>query len=184
VDSASGIHPRHSPYYIRSVRADNKDPLTTFMKEMAYRMNQKSINRIKQRYSISRSGPLKGVSPVANLEQLIISSSGNASKKNGVNISRVVRSTSKKKNGHEVGGWVYDNFDILSGISFLPFEDHSYQQAPYQEISQSEYEAFVLRMPKEIAWEDLKYYEKEDSTIGSSQLACSGDSCEVVDLTR
>jgi len=84
----------------------------------------------------------------------------------------------------EVGAWVYKHFDEVSGISFLPHSNHSYRQAPYQECTKEEYETFVLKMPKNVDWSDLKKYEKVDSTTGTQTLACSGDKCELVDLTN
>jgi len=83
----------------------------------------------------------------------------------------------------EVGGWVYKNFDIISGVSFLPHSDHSYRQAPYQECTEVEYLEMKAKMPKEIRWDDLSYYEQEDHTSGMSTMACSADNCEIVDIT-
>ena len=83
----------------------------------------------------------------------------------------------------EVGAFVYKHFDEMSGVSFLPFNEHTYQQAPYQDCSKEEYEELLSRMPTSISWEDLSEYEQEDNTAGSQTLACSGDSCEIVDLT-
>ncbi len=83
-----------------------------------------------------------------------------------------------------VGGWVYENFDEVSGISFLPHSDHSYKQAPYQACSEKEYKEMLTKMPAGIDWSELGDYEKEDNTSGTQTFACSGDSCEVVDLTK
>jgi ribonucleoside-diphosphate reductase alpha chain len=84
----------------------------------------------------------------------------------------------------EVGAWVYKHFDEVSGISFLPHSDHSYKQAPYQEVDKEEYEALVAKMPKEIRWEDLSFYETEDGTSINATLACSSDgNCELVDIS-
>lgn len=83
-----------------------------------------------------------------------------------------------------VGAWVYEHFDEVSGISFLPHSDHSYKQAPYQEVSKDEYLDLVSRMPKEIRWSDLSFYETEDGTTGTQTLACSSDgNCELVDIS-
>ncbi len=82
----------------------------------------------------------------------------------------------------EVGAWVFRNFDELSGVSFLPYEDHAYPQAPYQEITEEEYDVLLSQMPKDIDWGDLSEYETRDNTISSQTLACSGSTCEVVDL--
>ena len=92
--------------------------------------------------------------------------------------------TVREEEWMEVGAWVYKHFDEVSGISFLPHSNHSYRQAPYQECTKEEYETFVLKMPKNVDWSDLKKYEKVDSTTGTQTLACSGDKCELVDLTN
>ena len=84
----------------------------------------------------------------------------------------------------EVGAWVYKHFDEISGISFLPHSDHSYRQAPYQDCTEEEYHKLLEQMPKEVDWTKLQNYEKEDKTAGTQTFACSGDKCEIVDLTR
>ena len=83
----------------------------------------------------------------------------------------------------EVGAWVYKHFEEVSGISFLPHSDHVYQQAPYQDCTKGEYEQLLAIMPKSIDWSELSEYEKEDNTAGSQTMACSGDVCEIVDIT-
>jgi len=83
----------------------------------------------------------------------------------------------------QVGAWVYDNFDEVSGISFLPFSDHTYAQAPYQDVEREEYLELKKIMPKAIDWSKLADFEKEDTTSGGRELACTADACEVVDLT-
>jgi ribonucleoside-diphosphate reductase alpha chain len=88
----------------------------------------------------------------------------------------------KESEWMEVGAWVYKNFDEVSGISFLPFSEHTYQQAPYQDINEEQYKAFLEKMPNYINWSLLKEYEKEDTTIGSKEFACTADSCEIVDI--
>ena len=82
-----------------------------------------------------------------------------------------------------VGAFVYEHFDEMSGVSFLPYNEHTYQQAPYQECGKSDYKELLSLMPKSIDWSKLSEYEAEDNTAGSQTLACSGDSCEIVDLT-
>ena len=79
----------------------------------------------------------------------------------------------------EVGAWVFDNFDMMSGVSFLPFSEHTYKQAPYQDCAKEEFEALVNKMPKEINWSDLASYEKTDMTIASQELACVAGGCEI-----
>ena len=88
----------------------------------------------------------------------------------------------KEDEWFEVGAWVYNNFDKVSGISFLPFSEHTYKQAPYQDCDENQYKELLERMPKEIDWDKLSEYEKEDSTSGSHDLACSAGVCEVVDI--
>ena len=90
--------------------------------------------------------------------------------------------TVKEDEWIDVGAWVFRNFDMISGISFLPYSDHSYKQAPYQECSENEYLQMLDTMPTEIDWGELTKYELEDNTIGSQEYACTGDKCEVVDL--
>jgi ribonucleoside-diphosphate reductase alpha chain len=82
-----------------------------------------------------------------------------------------------------VGAFVYEHFDEMSGVSFLPFNEHTYQQAPYQDCGKRDYEMLLDLMPEKIDWDSFADYEKEDNTAGSQTLACSGDSCEIVDLT-
>jgi ribonucleoside-diphosphate reductase alpha chain len=83
----------------------------------------------------------------------------------------------------EVGSFVYKHFDEMSGVSFLPHSDHTYQQAPYQECSKEEYQDLLAVMPKSIDWAGLSLYEAEDNTSGMQTMACSADSCEIVDIT-
>ena len=79
----------------------------------------------------------------------------------------------------EVGAWVYKNFEDMSGVSFLPFTEHTYKQAPYQDCQKEEYETLLEKMPKEVNWKDLSKYEKSDMTIASQELACSAGNCEI-----
>ena len=81
-----------------------------------------------------------------------------------------------------VGAWVYENFDFMSGVSFLPFSDHSYTQAPYQDINEEDYKELISKMPQNVDWVKLSEYEKSDMTVGSQELACTAGVCEVVDL--
>ena len=91
--------------------------------------------------------------------------------------------TVKEHEWMDVGAFVYKHFDEISGISFLPYADHSYRQAPYQDCTVDEYHALLNRMPKDVDWSILSRYEKEDTTVGNQTFACSGDKCEIVDLT-
>jgi len=183
VNSASGIHRRHSPYYIRSVRADNKDPLTQMMKDYGI-PNEPELNKPDQTtvfyFPIKSPAGAKTRGDQTAIQQLEI---WKRFQEEWCEHKPSITVTVREHEWPEVGGWVYKNFDILSGVSFLPDSDHSYRQAPYQECTEQEYLALKAKMPAEINWKDLSHYEQEDQTAGSSTFACSGDSCEVVDLT-
>ena len=183
VDSASGIHARHSPYYIRTVRGDNKDPLTQFMKDKGV-PNEPCV--MKGDTTTVFSFPVKSpegavtrndMTAVEQLETWLTYQRHWCEHKPSVTIS--VRDSEWM----HVGAFVYEHFDEMSGVSFLPHSDHTYQQAPYQDCSQEEYEELLSTMPKNIDWSELSQYESEDNTAGSQTMACSGDTCEIVDLT-
>ena len=182
VDSASGIHARHSPYYIRTVRGDNKDPLTTFMKDQGipsepdvFKPDQTTV------FSFPVKAPNKAVvtadlSAVDQLNMWLMYQRNWCEHKPSVPINV------KKDEWFEVGTFVYEHFDEMSGVSFLPYNEHTYQQAPYQEIDKEEYKNILSTMPKSIDWSRLSEYEKEDTTSSSQTFACTGDVCEVVDI--
>jgi ribonucleoside-diphosphate reductase alpha chain len=182
VDSASGIHARHSPYYIRTVRGDNKDPMTQFMIDQgipnepeAFKPDQTTV------FSFPMKAPEKAVctadlTAIEQLEMWLAYQRAWCEHKPSVTINV------KADEWFEVGAFVYKHFDEMSGVSFLPYNEHTYQQAPYQEIGKSDYKTLLSVMPKAIDWEKLSEYESEDNTAGSQTLACSGDSCEIVDL--
>jgi ribonucleoside-triphosphate reductase len=182
VNSASGIHARHSPYYIRTVRGDNKDPLTQFMIDQGI-PNAPDVMKPDQTtvFSFPQKAPdgavcTKDTTAIEQLEMWLMYQRHWCEHKPSVTIN--VRSDE----WFEVGAFVYKHFDEMSGVSFLPFNEHTYQQAPYQDCGKSDYQELLSLMPKKINWEDLSDYEKEDNTAGSQTLACSGDSCEIVDL--
>jgi ribonucleoside-triphosphate reductase (thioredoxin) len=182
VDSASGIHARHSPYYIRTVRGDTKDPLTQFM------MDQNVPSEpcvMKPDTTVVFSFPVKApdnavvthdMSAVEQLETWLVYQRHWCEHKPSVTINV------RKDEWVEVGAFVYEHFDEMSGVSFLPYSEHTYQQAPYQEVDKAVYEERKSAMPASIDWSKLSSYEVEDNTAGSQTLACSGDSCEIVDL--
>tara|TARA_R110002153_G_scaffold128995_2_gene277579 strand:+ start:143 stop:943 length:801 start_codon:yes stop_codon:yes gene_type:complete len=182
VDSASGIHARHSPYYIRTVRGDNKDPLTQFMIDQGI-PNEPCV--MKPDSTVVFSFPVKSptqavtrndMTAVEQLELWLTYQRHWCEHKPSVTIS--------VRDGEwmEVGAFVYKHFDEMSGVSFLPHSDHTYQQAPYQDCTKEEYEAALATMPDKIDWELLNEYESEDNTVSMQTMACSGDSCEIVDL--
>lgn len=183
VDSASGIHARHSAYYIRTVRGDNKDPLTQFMKDQGI---PSEPDVMKPETTTVFSFPMKSPegaitrNDMTALEQLnlwLIYQRHWCEHKPSITV------TVRDNEWMEVGAWVYKHFDEVSGISFLPHSDHTYQQAPYQECSEREYLDALALMPQRIDWVKLSEYEFEDTSKGSSTFACSGGYCELVDLT-
>lgn len=183
VDSASGIHARHSQYYIRTVRGDNKDPLTQFMKDQGI-PNEPDV--MKPDSTTVFSFPIKApdnavvtsdLSALEQLEMWLMYQRYWCEHKPSVTINV------KKDEWFEVGAFVYKHFDEMSGVSFLPYNEHTYQQAPYQEIGKSDYNILKGLMPKGIEWDRLQEYEKEDTTTGMQSLACTGGVCEIVDLT-
>lgn len=183
VNSASGIHARHSPYYIRTVRGDNKDPLTQFMKDQGI-PNEPDV--MKPDATTVFSFPMKSptgavtrndMTAIEQLELWLTYQRHWCEHKPSVTI------TVRDNEWMEVGAWVFKHFDEVSGVSFLPHSDHSYQQAPYQEVGQREYEEALALMPAKIDWSKLSEYETEDTSKGTSTFACVGGSCEVVDLT-
>ena len=182
VDSASGIHARHSPYYIRTVRGDIKDPLTQFMKDQGI-PNEPDV--MKPDSTVVFSFPMKApdnavvTSDLTAIEQLEM---WLAYQRNWCEHKPSVTINVKKDEWFEVGSFVYKHFDEMSGVSFLPYSEHTYQQAPYQEIGKTEYQELLSLMPSGIDWSKLSEYELEDNTAGSQTLACVG-SCEIVDLT-
>ena len=183
VDSASGIHARHSPYYIRTVRGDKKDPLTRFMESVGVPVEDDVMQPDSTVvFSFPVKSPIKAVhrDDTGAIEQLNL---WLKYQKNWCEHKPSVTITVKEDEWLDVGAWVYENFDDVAGISFLPYSDHTYKQAPYQECSKEEYLELKKRMPKNIDWQSLSDIEKEDSTRGGQELACTADSCEIVDIT-
>ena len=182
VDSASGIHARHNPYYIRTVRGDNKDPLTEFMKASGI-ANEPDV--MKPEHTTIFSFPMKAPEgsvcrkDISALEQLEIwkeYAQHWCEHKPSVTISV------KEEEWISVGAWCWENFEHVSGISFLPFSDYTYQQAPYQDIDEKTYKKLAKAMPTNIDWNKLQEFETEDNTKGSQQLACTAGVCELVDI--
>jgi ribonucleoside-triphosphate reductase len=182
VDSASGIHARHNPYYIRTVRGDNKDPLTEFMKAQGI-PNEPDV--MKPDHTTVFSFPMSCAdtavyrNDMSALEQLEI---WKCYAQHWCEHKPSVTISVKEEEWVNVGNWCWDNFDYLSGVSFLPFSDHTYQQAPYQDIDKEQYESLQSKMPAKIDWSKLQDLEKEDNTRGSQELACTAGSCELVDI--
>ena len=182
VDSASGIHPRHSKYYIRTVRGDNKDPLTKFMIDNGVPSEPDFMKPDGQTvFSFPMKSPSTSVirhemTAIQQLEMWLTYQRYWCEHKPSVTVSV------KDEEWMEVGAFVFKHFDEMSGVSFLPHSDHTYQQAPYQDCTEKEYNAMLDKFVYDINWDSLDDYEKEDTTAGSQTFACSGDTCEIVDI--
>lgn len=182
VDSASGIHSRYSKYYIRTIRADKKDPLGLFLKSMGVPCEDDVMQpNAVDVFSFPIASPAGAVtnedrSALEQLELWLAYKTFYCEHKPSVTINV------KEDEWLDVGAWVYKHFDQICGISFLPWVTHSYRQAPYQPIDEVEYKEALAKMPSKIDWDELKRFEVEDSTQNSKEYACSGPSCEIVDL--
>jgi len=180
---ASGIHARHSPYYIRTVRGDNKDPLTQFMQDQGIPSEPEMQKPDKTTvFSFPVKSPegsvcTKDMSAIEQLDMWLMYQRHWCEHKPSVTINV------KTDEWLEVGAYVYKHFDEMSGVSFLPFSEHIYQQAPYTDVSKDTYDELLAKMPGRIDWSKLSEYELEDTTTGMSTMACSGDSCEIVDIS-
>jgi len=181
-DTASGIHTRHSPYYIRTVRGDKKDPLTAFLiaqgiptEDCVMKPNDTVVFSFPQK---APEGALTrdSLTAIEHLDIWLTYQRYWCEHKPSVTI------TVKEHEWLEVGAWVYRHFDECSGVSFLPHDGGTYKQAPYQECTKEEYEALLAKMPKDIDWSGLKDFEKEDTTTGMQELSCVAGVCEVVNI--
>jgi ribonucleoside-triphosphate reductase len=182
-DAASGIHARHNEYYIRTVRADRKDPLCQMMMDLGF-PHEPCV--MKPDHTMVFSFPMKAEGSVTRNDMTAIEhlELWLAFQRHWCEHKPSITVTVREHEWMEVGAWVYKHFDEISGISFLPHSDHSYQQAPYQDCSKEQYEEALAKMPENVDWSLLVNYEKEDNTKGTQTFACSGDKCEVVDLTN
>ena len=179
VDAASGIHARHNPYYIRTVRGDKKDPLTQMMVDSGFPVEDDVMN---PGHTSVFSFPMKvnkdavfrtDWSAIRQLELWLTYQKHWCEHKPSVTISV------KEHEWLEVGAWVYEHFDYMSGVSFLPFSEHTYKQAPYQDCDEKQYEEVLNSMPKNVDWGLLGEYEKQDMTTSSQELACTAGGCEI-----
>ena len=175
VDSASGIHPRHSKYYIRRVRGDKKDPLTEFLvaqgvpaEDCVYKPAQTTVFSFPQKApdGLTRAE----VSPIEHLELWLTYQRHWCEHKPSVTISV------EEKDWPSVGAWTWEHFDEISGVSYLPYDGGTYRQAPYEECTEDEYNALKAKMPT-INWSELK--ENTDNVEGAQQLACVAGVCEI-----
>ena len=184
VDSASGIHTRHSDYYIRRVRADAKDPIAQLMEDQGIPAEPDVMkpNSVKV-FSFPMKAPKGAVTrnernAIEQLELWLMYQRYYCEHKPSVTISV------REHEWMDVGAWVYKHFDEVSGVSFLPHSDHSYQQAPYEECDKKTHDELAWKMPKEVNWDLISEYELTDQTVSTKTLACTGSVCELVDLVE
>lgn len=179
VNSASGIHPRHSRFYLRSVRSDNKDPLSNLMIDQGFYYEPDQMRPDHQNVFYF---PIKApenalwrqdVSAIQHLKLWLTYQKYWTEHKPSITVSV------REEEWLEVGAFVYKNFEWMSGISFLPYADHTYQQAPFQEISEDTYKEWLKKTPKDIDWTLLRNFEKEDLTTGAQTMACVAGGCEL-----
>jgi ribonucleoside-triphosphate reductase (thioredoxin) len=184
VGVSSGMHPWHSPYYIRTVRGSKGDPISTFLKEVGIPVED-DVMKPNDTYvfSFPVKAP-KGAITRADLTALDHLNTWLVYQRSWCEHKPSITVSVKEDEWMEVGAWVYRYFDEVSGISFLPHSEHTYKQAPYQEITETEYLELLAKMPSNIRWEDLSFYETEDGTSINATLACSSDgNCELVDIS-
>ncbi len=184
VDSASGIHPRHNDYYLRRVRADIKDPIAQLMKDEGVpcepdvtKPNSVSV------FTFPMKAPEGAIlrddrTAIEQLELWLTYQKYYCEHKPSVTISV------KEHEWMEVGAWVWQHFDEVSGVSFLPHSDHNYQQAPYEDCTEGVYREALGGMPELVNWARIEEYELTDTTKGMKTMACSGSVCEMVDLVE
>ena len=182
VGVSSGMHAWHSDYYIRTVRGDKKDPITQFLKDSGIPAED---DVMKPNDTTVFSFPVKApkhaitrdkLTAIQQLEVWLTYQRHWCEHKPSITVSV------KEDEWMEVGAWVYKHFDEVSGISFLPYSEHTYVQAPYQEVTKDQYEDMLSKMPKSINWTALSMYELEDTTTGTQALACVSGECEIVDI--
>ena len=182
VDSASGIHPRHHSHYLRRVRADIKDPIAQLMKDegVPYEPDVMKPESVAV-FTFPMKAPEGAIlrddrTAIEQLELWLIYQRYYCEHKPSVTISV------KENEWMQVGAWVYEHFDEVSGVSFLPHSDHTYQQAPYEDCTEGVYKEALAGMPESVDWARIEEYELSDSTKGMKTMACSGSVCELVDL--
>ena len=178
-DAASGIHARHNPYYIRTVRGDKKDPLTKMMIDQGFPveddvMNPSHTSVFSFPHKVDQGAVFR--TDLTAIEQLEL---WKTYQKYWCEHKPSVTISVKEHEWLEVGAWVYENFNYMSGVSFLPFSEHTYKQAPYQDCNKEEYEILLDKMPKTVEWNRLAEYEQTDMTIGAQELACAAGFCEI-----
>jgi ribonucleoside-diphosphate reductase alpha chain len=183
-NAASGMHTWHAKYYVRRVRGDKKDPLSRLMIDAGIPAEEDVMNPSAMVFSFPIKAPdyaltRTDLSAIEHLDLWLAYQRHFTEHKPSVTI------TIKEDEWLETAAWVWKNFDELSGVAFLPYSDHVYQQAPYEDLTEEQYNDMLYTMPSQIPWEDLSWYELYDQTVGTQSLACTADGgCEDVDLVK
>jgi ribonucleoside-diphosphate reductase alpha chain len=180
VDCESGLHQKHAKFYKRRVRVDKKDPIAFVLSDAGLPKEEDSYNSSAWVFTFPQKAGATAlvrddVSAIEHLELWLAFQRHWCEHKPSVTISV------REHEWEQVGEWVWEHLDEISGVSFLPFSEHTYVQAPYEEITQGEYEALAAKEYR-VEWTDLAFYETYDQTTGSQELACVAGACEVVDL--
>jgi len=175
---SSGIHPRYAPQYIRTIRQSGGDPMTNFLKDngLPWEVSKQNERDIVFSFPIKSPEGAKCAPDFTALEQL---EHWLHVKTNFTTHTVSCTIYYRADEITAVGDWVFEHFDDITGLSFLPYNDHTYEQAPYQPITAEAYETAKAAMPTEIDWNLLTYYEKTDTTTGSQEFACAGGKCEL-----
>jgi ribonucleoside-diphosphate reductase alpha chain len=178
VDAASGIHPRYAEYYIRRVRADKKDPLSQLLKDALVPVEDDFASP-NQTYvfSFPMKSPATAVlrDDVSALDQLKL---WLTYQRNWCEHKPSITVYIREHEWIEVASFVYKYFDEISGVSFLPYDNGTYRQAPYEEVDEQTYELAKEKMPEVIDWSMISFYEKEDTTNNAKDLACTAGACD------
>jgi len=184
VNSSSGMHPWHSQYYARTIRGDMKDPITTFLVDMGIKHEP---DVMKPNDTMVFTFPIKApegstlrenLTAIQHLDLWLAYQRHWAEHKPSITISV------KENEWMAVGAWVYEHIDEMSGVSFLPYSEHTYQQAPYQEITENEYNKLVSETPADLDWKWLEIYETFDATTSVQDLACVAGACDINDISK
>ncbi|MBT7980688.1 MAG: hypothetical protein HN684_05985, partial [Euryarchaeota archaeon] len=182
VDSASGIHSRHAPYYIRRVRGDKKDPLTQMMVAAGFPCED-DITKADSTtvFAFPQKAPARAITrnDRTAVEQLKL---WHVYREHWTEHNPSITVTVREHEWMEVGAWVYEHFDDVGGVSFLPHTEHTYRQAPYEDITEEQYNEMMAAMPVNVDWSKLSEFELMDTTSGSQELACTAGACEIVDI--
>lgn len=175
-DSSSGIHPRYAPQYVRRVRQDVKDPLTSFMMNAGFNWEDDTMNKDNVVFSFVLSAP-EGAPVTSNRTAIEALEHWKMFKECYCDHNPSTTIYVSEKEWPEVGAWVWNNFDMITGLSFLPEDLGTYVQAPYEVMSKNEMEVVASSTPKNVDWSLLTDYEKGDSTTSSQELACVAGGC-------